>query len=59
MAELFNAGFERYEAGPGIGLLKTLGVRIEDGIFTFENEDEITEKITIRVNLIGKISSEK
>ena len=59
MAELFNAGFERYEAGPGIGLLKTLGVRIEDGIFTFENEDEITEKITIRVNFISKISSGK
>ena len=53
MAELFNAGFERYEAGPGIGLLKTLGVRIEDGIFTFENEDEI-QKITIRKFSSGK-----
>ncbi|MDP6328639.1 MAG: hypothetical protein QGG22_02315, partial [Candidatus Thalassarchaeaceae archaeon] len=30
MSELFNAGFERYEAGPGIGLLKSIGVSIEN-----------------------------
>ena len=30
MNELFDAGFERYEAGPGIGLLKSIGVSIEN-----------------------------
>ena len=59
MSELFNAGFERYEAGPGIGLLKSIGVSIENGIFTFNNEKEITDIISGRVNFIGKISKEK
>jgi len=59
MSELFNAGFERYEAGPGIGLLKSIGVSIENGIFTFDNEKEITDIISGRVNFIGKISKEK
>lgn len=59
MSELFNAGFERYEAGPGIGLLKSIGVSIENGIFTFDNEKEITDIISGRVNFIEKISKEK
>jgi len=59
MNELFNAGFERYEAGPGIGLLKSIGVSIEKGIFTFDNEEDITEIISERANFIGKISEEK
>ena len=59
MNELFNAGFERYEAGPGIGLLKSIGVSIENGIFTFDNEKEITDIISRRVNFIEKISKEK
>jgi len=59
MNELFNAGFERYEAGPGIGLLKSIGVSIEKGIFTFDNEENITEIISERANFIGKISEEK
>ena len=59
MSELFNAGFERYEAGPGIGLLKSIGVSIENGIFTFDNEKEITDIISGRVNFIEKISQEK
>ena len=59
MSELFNAGFERYEAGPGIGLLKSIGVSIENGIFTFDNEKEITDIISRRVNFIEKISQEK
>jgi len=59
MSELFNAGFERYEAGPGIGLLKSIGISIENGIFTFDNEKEITDIISRRVNFIEKISKEK
>ena len=64
MNKLFEAGFERYEAGPGIGLLKSLGVSIEKGIFTFTNEKEITRIISERVSFIqalsvGKMSFEK
>ena len=28
MQGLFSAGFERHEAGPGVGLLKSLGVKV-------------------------------
>ena len=59
MNELFKAGFERHEAGPGIGLLKSIGVSIEKGIFTFVNEEEITIKISERVDFIKKISMGK
>ena len=59
MNELFNAGFERHEAGPGIGLLKSIGISIEKGIFTFDNEEDITEIISERANFIRKISEEK
>jgi phenylalanyl-tRNA synthetase alpha chain len=56
MNELFKAGFERHEAGPGIGLLKSLGVSIEKGIFIFTNEEEITRKISERVSFIQALS---
>ena len=59
MNELFNAGFERHEAGPGIGLLKSLGVSIEKGIFTFDNGQEITERISDRIDFIESLSEEK
>jgi phenylalanyl-tRNA synthetase alpha chain len=64
MNELFKAGFERHEAGPGIGLLKSLGVTMEKGIFIFTDEEEITGKISERVSFIqalsvGKMSFEK
>ena len=59
MNELFNAGFERHEVGPGIGLLKSLGVSIEKGIFTFDNGQEITERISDRIDFIESLSKEK
>ena len=59
MNELFNAGFERHEVGPGIGLLKSLGVSIEKGIFTFDNGQEITERISDRIDFIESLSEEK
>ncbi len=59
MNELFNAGFERHEAGPGIGLLKSLGVSIEKGIFTFDNGQEITERISDRIDFIESLTEEK
>ncbi|MBT7321742.1 MAG: hypothetical protein HN852_03655, partial [Euryarchaeota archaeon] len=42
MKGLFSAGFERHEAGPGVGLLKSLGVSINSGIFISENEDKVS-----------------
>ena len=59
MNELFSAGFERHEAGPGIGLLKSLGVSIEKGIFTFNNGQEITERISERIDFIESLSEQK
>ncbi len=59
MNELFNAGFERHEAGPGIGLLKSIGVSIENGIFTFDNEEDITKIISKRANFVTKLSENK
>ena len=59
MKGLFESGFERYEVGPGVGLLKSLGISIEKGIFVFEKEEEITKRIDERTNFINRISDEK
>jgi phenylalanyl-tRNA synthetase alpha chain len=59
MKGLFDAGFERYEAGPGVGLLKSLGVSIDAGIFVSENEKEIMNQIEERSNFINQLSNNK
>ena len=56
MQGLFAAGFERHEAGPGIGLLKSLGIKIEDGSFVFSNASEVSEVIAKRSEFIEKLS---
>ncbi len=43
-----SANFERHEAGPGIGLLKGLGVKLEGGKFSCENPDSVSNKISER-----------
>ena len=40
--------FERHEAGPGVGLLKRLGVSLEGGTFTYDKPDEIAKTIAER-----------
>ena len=45
MANL-QQSFERHEAGPGIGLLKKLGVTMDGGSFTCANESDVTETIS-------------
>ena len=40
-----SQNFERHEAGPGIGLLKGLGVQIDGGKFVFDNPEVISKKI--------------
>ena len=50
--------FERHEAGPGVGLLKQLGVSIEGGALQFSNAEEITAKIDARTAFLGALPAE-
>ena len=52
MAGLFSAGFERHEAGPGVGLLKALGISIQSGVFVAENKKSVAKTITSRTEYI-------
>ena len=52
MQGLFSVGFERHEAGPGVGLLKSLGVKVESGSFVWDNEDTVSATIASRLSLI-------
>ena len=45
MTSLMSSGFDRSESGPGIGILKGLGVGIVSGDLVFSNEEEITNEI--------------
>ena len=47
-----STNFERHEAGPGVGLLKGLGVSLESGSFRYENPAEITKEIALRTAFI-------
>ena len=47
-----SQNFERHEAGPGIGLLKGLGVKIEGGKFACDNPEDVSIKITERTEFI-------
>ncbi|MDP7003163.1 MAG: phenylalanine--tRNA ligase subunit alpha [Candidatus Thalassarchaeaceae archaeon] len=47
MAEL-SSEFERHEAGPGVGLLKTLGIRLEDGRLVVDDEGSADSAIEQR-----------
>jgi len=55
MQGLFSAGFERHEAGPGVGLLKSLGVKVESGSFFWEGEKEVTATIESRTSFIQSL----
>ena len=47
-----SSHFERHEAGPGIGLLKGLGVSIQGGKFTTDNPTSVSNKISERTEYI-------
>ncbi|MEE2606461.1 MAG: phenylalanine--tRNA ligase subunit alpha [Candidatus Thermoplasmatota archaeon] len=47
MARL-SSEFERHEAGPGVGLLKTLGIRLEDGRLVVDDEGSADSAIEQR-----------
>ena len=55
MQGLFSAGFERHEAGPGVGLLKSLGVKVESGSFVWEGEKRSLQTIESRTSFIQSL----
>ena len=57
MENLFDAGFQRNEAGPGIGLLKSMGLSLESGNLVAQDEESISSIISERRDFISKISN--
>ena len=51
-----SSEFERHEAGPGVGLLKALGVRLEAGSMVAENEGSVASAIEQRSAFIESLS---
>ena len=47
-----SSNFERHEAGPGVGLLKGLGVLIDGGKFSCDNPNEVSKIIAERTAFI-------
>ena len=58
MDRLFEEGFERHEAGPGIGLLKSLGLSIDSGRLVAEDETSISKQISVRSEFISSLSED-
>jgi phenylalanyl-tRNA synthetase alpha chain len=56
MDRLFEEGFERHEAGPGIGLLKSMGLSIDSGRLVVEDEISISKQISVRSEFISSLS---
>ena len=56
MRSLMSSGFDRSESGPGIGILKGLGVEIVSGNLVFSNEGEISDEINRRMDFIRSLS---
>jgi phenylalanyl-tRNA synthetase alpha chain len=55
MNDLSDA-FERHEAGPGVGLLKKLGVSLEGGVFTCEDPQGVQKEIDSRTAFLNSPS---
>ena len=56
MKNLLDSNFDRHETGPGVGILKGLGVTIEKGIFNLGNESDISSIIKNRTSFLNKLS---
>ena len=52
MKSLMSSDFDRAETGPGIGILKGLGIAIESGIFIFSDDSTISQEIDRRAEFI-------
>lgn len=44
--------FEKHESGPGVGLLKKLGITLDSGRFSFDNGDAVADEIESRQNFL-------
>jgi len=55
MKSLLSAGFDRSETGPGVGLLKGLGISIKAGSFVVEDDDAVTQAIDQRSSFIQSL----
>ena len=53
-----NNAFERHEAGPGVGLLKQLGVTIDNGTFCAANPTAIPTIIIERLSFLEWIKTD-
>ncbi|MEC8541778.1 MAG: hypothetical protein VXY53_08070, partial [Candidatus Thermoplasmatota archaeon] len=47
--------FGKHEAGPGVGLLKKLGLTIDAGIFTCSDESRVSDTINTRQEFLAKL----
>ena len=56
MKSLMSSYFERAETGPGIGILKGLGIEIESGAFIVSDDSKISQEITRRSEFILTLS---
>ena len=56
MKSLMSSDFERAETGPGIGILKGLGIEIESGIFIISDDSKISQEIDRRSEFILSLS---
>jgi len=58
MAKL-QAKFERHEAGPGVGLLKKLGVKLEGGAFTCEDTSSLKSELQARDMFLASLPADE
>mgnify|MGYP005726255043 FL=1 len=56
MKSLMSSDFDRAETGPGIGILKGLGIEIESGSFIISDESKISQEIDRRSEFILSLS---
>ena len=59
LSNLLSSDFSRSETGPGIGLLKGLGIEIIEGKFSYENMEGISKIIKNRENFISSLADSK
>ena len=57
LSGVMSSGFERSEAGAGIGILKGLGVKIDSGKLVYTDEEGITKQIEKRTDFIESLSN--
>ncbi len=56
MERLFEEGFERHQVGPGIGLLKSMGLSIDSGKLVTNDESSIENEMMLRKKFLSSLS---